>query len=145
MNKLDVAETKAMEARMKYRGLLNDILDCLDGEIDDDDGDALWSQLRAKNPRLFDIANFHARGLLHIQEADTIEAREASGAESPSSLHHLAAGSFAQAWAFAEQLGDDDLVAEVLRDAKSNAAVYAEAKAKLAGARDVVKEMRGQR
>lgn len=52
MNQQHKAELKALEARMEYRELLNDILDCLDGEIDDDEADALWAQLRTKNPRL---------------------------------------------------------------------------------------------
>ena len=83
-----------------------------------------------------------ARGLLHIQEADAIEAREASGAESPSSLHHLAAGLFAHAWAVAEELDDFDLVEEVLKDAKRNVAVYDATEAKLEEVRRHLETMR---
>ena len=131
-----------MENRVKYRLLLCDVMHSMDDDVDEAEGLALADQLRKKNPQYFKVAKFHAGAVLHTQEADAIEAGEADGPESPDNLRHLAGGSFAHAWAFAKELGEDDLVAEVLKDAKRNVAVYDATEEKLEEVRQHLEKIR---
>ena len=127
---------------MTYRELVRDLMECLNDGYDDDEGDNVWERRRAENPRLFTVANFHARGLLHLQEANDKEAGERDCDESPEGLRHSAAEEFAFAWGFAEELGDEILVAEVLKDAKRNGEVYEATKAQIEGVRKHLETMR---
>ena len=112
---------------MKYRFFLLDVMRAMDDDYEDENADAEWEQLRTTNPEHFKVAVFHAGANLHMRDADGIEAGEAQGDESPDNLRHLAADQFAYAWGFAEELGDDDLLEEVLKDVRSNGEVYEEA------------------
>ena len=127
---------------MKYRFFLLDVMYLMDDDYEDENADAEWEQLRTSNPEHFKVAVFHAAAMLHNQEADAAEAGQAESDESPNSLRHLAANSFAYAWGFAEELGDDDLVEEVLKDARSNGEVYEETVEQLEGVRNYLETMR---
>ena len=142
MNEQHRAELKALEARMTYRELVRDLMECLNDGYDDDEGDNVWERRRAENPRLFTVANFHARGLLHLREANDKEAGERDCDESPEGLRHSAAEELAFAWGFAEELGNEVLIAEVLKDAKRNGEVYEAVVARLEGVRQHLETMR---
>ena len=143
MNEQHRAELKALEARMEYREFLWDVMYSMDDDIDDEEGEALAQRLRAKNPQRFKVAKFHASAVLHLGEADAKEAGEEFDCpESPDSLRHSAAESLAFAWGFAEELGDEVLVAEVLKDAKRNGEVYEATKAQIDGVRKHLETMR---
>ena len=127
---------------MKYRFFMLDVMHSMDDDYEDENADAEWEQLRTSNPEHFKVAVFHAGAMLHMQEADSIETGQAYGDESPDSLRHLAVDQIAYAWDFAEELGDDGLVEEVLKDARSNGEVYEEAKELLEGVRKYLETMR---
>lgn len=143
MTKQHRAELKALEARMKYREFLWEVMYSMDDDVDDAEGEALAERLRSKNPQHFKVAKFHAGAVLHLDEADAKEAgEEFDSPESPDELRHLAAESLAFAWGFAEELGNDHLVEEVLKDAKRNGEVYEAVKAQLKGVREHLATMR---
>ena len=128
---------------MEYREFLWDVMYSMDDDIDDEEGEALAERLRTKNPQHFKVAKFHAGAVLHLDEADAKEAgEEFDSPESPDNLRHLAAESLAFAWGFAEELGDNDLVEEVLKDAKLHAEVYEATKAQIEGVRKHLATMR---
>ena len=132
MNEQHRAELKALEARMEYRDLLQEAINWINSESED--GESLVERRPDQNHKLVKVATFHAHGYLHMQEADAVETGDTDETEILSNLRHLAAESFAVAWAFAEEL-DEDLVDEVLKDAKRDAAVYRATKERLEGVR----------
>ena len=138
-----MAELENLERQMKYRELLRDVMWLMDDEEEDEAADAEWEQLRTANPEHFKVAVFHAGARLHMQEADAIETGQAYGDESPDSLRHLAVDQIAYAWDFAEELGDDGLVEEVLKDARINGEVYEEAKERLESLRKSIVDALG--
>ena len=128
---------------MTYREFLWDVMYSMDDDVDDAEGEALAERLRTKNPQHFKVAKFHAGAVLHLDEADAKEAgEEFDSPESPDELRHLATESLAFAWGFAEELGDEVLVAEVLKDAKRNGEVYETVVARLEGVRQHLETMR---